>query len=99
MKMKHKQCGKCGCRISHVSFYNEVHYKIYGYTVQGLRSQFSLGQEPPWRAGAMGLRRVAACGDAPPILFLTRQKENGPCTVQEKKRFAARNFPLRENLA
>ena len=32
-------------------------------------------------------------GVAPPVLFLTRQKENGPCTVQEKKRFAARKFP------
>ena len=25
--------------------------------------------------------------NAPPILFLAPQKENGPCTVQEKKRF------------
>ena len=28
-----------------------------------------------------------AGGNAPPILFLVPQKENGPCTVQEKKRF------------
>ena len=36
------------------------------------------------RCGA-GLAGFAG-GNAPPILFLAPQKENGPCTVQEKKR-------------
>ena len=33
----------------------------------------------------------------PPFSFRLRRKENGPCTVQKKRRFAARNFPAREN--
>ena len=43
--------------------------------------------------GAGGLRRVAAWGMHPPFSFRSCRKENGPCTVQKKRRFAAK-FPL-----
>ena len=39
----------------------------------------------PTRRGDGGRRLCRR--NAPPILFLAPQKENGPCTVQEKKRF------------
>ena len=52
---------------------------------------------PPWRAGRVyaAARRWAFA--PPPFSFRLRRKENGPCTVQKKRRFAARNFPAREN--